>query len=157
MMDDREKLARTLVRISGNDPDQLVPLQPGELTPLWEIAARSLDKLPAASLRTMLDRQARATGKETLSVSGFRRAFLAFKQALRGGWISPRDDLPPRSKDEDSALSEPVLVKHYGRVEEARLLYGTPVGSHRWIFGPQEFAHVLDIQGWKHIKNKDTP
>lgn len=156
MTDDREKLARTLVKISGNDPDQLIRLPTGETTPLWAIAARSMDRLPMASLRTVLDARARKADKPGLPMSRFLAGYLTFKEFLRGGWISPKDRLPPR-RDEDSVLSEIVSVKRYGVVQDAQLLYGTPVGSHRWVFGPQEFAHVLDIQGWKYITKKDTP
>ena len=156
MTDDREKLARALVKISKNDPDQLVLLSTGETTPLWEIAARAMDKLPKASLRTALDARARKTDGAGLSASRLLQGYLSFKELIHGGWISPKDRLPPRS-NEDDVLSEVVSVKRHGTVREGQLLYGTPIGSHRWVFGAQEFAHVLDIQGWKHIKKKDTP
>lgn len=144
----REALARQLAERMRRNPDEPVQLPSGEVLSLWKVVARTMDSIPAP-VRTLLDAQGRSKGKT------LRQRVASWFRRLRpsNGWIDPRDRLPPIA--DDGVLSETVLVKLVDKVEPAALLYGTPVGSHRWIFNknrPTEYyRHVLDIDGWREM------
>lgn len=146
--EEKEKLARQIIRIMGHDPDQEIHLPSGEVTVLWRVAVKAMSKLPLASLRTHLD-------SLRLGPSRARPPMLLkLHQQLHRGWTKPKYMLPPRVFA--GVTSEPVIVLlEDGSERPAELLYGTPVGSHRWVMldteeGEHEFRHVLDVAGWKY-------
>lgn len=145
----REALARQICERMKRDADERIELPSGENLPLWKIAARAADAIPA-SLRTMMDKQGQNKPKSLRQ----RLAMLFRRYRRADGWINPRDALPERQGE--GVLSNLVLVKVMDKVKPAVLLYGTPIGSHRWILNkdrPDEYyAHVLDIDGWQEMK-----
>lgn len=145
----QEALARQIIRRMHRDPDERVTVD-GESVPLWKIAWRVMDKMPV-SARTALD----AIGQRKRRP--WRAVLTSWWVKITGqsdGWIDPAVNLPDRS-EADLALSEVVLIKREGKVQPAVLLFGSPVGSHRWIINmdqPNEYyVHVLDIYGWREI------
>lgn len=145
----REALARQIITRMRRNPDEMITLPSGETLPLWKIAGKAMDGLPAP-VRALLDAQGKPK-RRTL-----RQALARVLRRLRknDGWIDPRDGLPAAS--EDGVLSELVLVKRMDETTTAVLLFGSPVGSHRWIFNkdrPDEhYVHVLDIDGWMEMR-----
>lgn len=145
----REALARQIAERMKRDPDERIELPSGENLPLWRVIAKTMDAIPAP-IRTLMDMQGKKPHK-TL----YQRLATAFRRFKKSdGWIDPRDSLPERQGD--GVLSHLVLVKVMDKVKPAVLLYGTPVGSHRWIMNkdrPDEhYVHVLDIDGWQEMK-----
>ena len=144
----REALARQIAERMHRSPDEQFTLPSGETMPLWKIVDRAMNAIPAP-LRTLMDNQGRRK-RDT------PRAWLArMLRRLRrfDGWHDPRDRLPELS--DNGVLSELVLVKHMDKIKPAVLLYGTPVGSHRWIIDKdkptEHYIHLLDIDGWQEM------
>jgi hypothetical protein len=146
----KEALARQIIRRMHRDPDEVVPVPGGGELPLWKVAADAMERIPAP-LRALLDAQGRSkplTARQTLG---------RWLRRLRHDsvWTDPRDGLPP-AVNEGGVLSDVVLVKRVDKIETAVLLYGTPIGSHRWILNkdqPDEhYLHVLDIDGWRELE-----
>lgn len=145
----REALARQIATRMRRSPDEQITLPSGETKPLWKIVDSVMEKLPA-SARTLLDAQGKPKRRtlRQLLARWYRRLF------KRSEWVDPRDGLPEVS--EDGVLSELVLVKRMDKTHIAVLLFGSPVGSNRWIIDKdkltERYLHVLDIDGWQKLE-----
>lgn len=152
MMPEKEALARQIAKRMKRDADETVHVN-GVDIPLWRVIEMAMDRVRSPKLRNVLEMKGEHK-PDSLKV----RIERLFRKLFRRNseWTHPADGLPPRAAEEgeDSVVSIACLVKWSGGVHHANLLFGTPVGSHRWmvkIHDEINYVHVLEIDGWMAI------